>query len=233
MGLYFSPDRFWHPWTGGAEHFWKSLFNGVGIISNWSLLLLETLKYFTRHLLQVLSASARFKHWHKSQTSEQLKRQNFHFHPSLLFSFNSAENWYIGQAGQSTAHKWLKIENLVWKPSDKNSPQSPSTPPTPSRLLLPGLSPPLCPPAGLQFGKVVGGPPFFYPSIPSPPPVLHSIHSYTTHLIPPIHQNCPLKVFDVHSFCHLSVQAACVDTCHFHCKIDILTPIVMMDWMKS
>ena len=32
-------------------------------------------------------------------------------------------------------------------------PQDPSTPPTPSRLLLPGYSPPLRPPAGLQVGQ--------------------------------------------------------------------------------
>ena len=40
----------------------KTMWCSSDIDSYWSLLLLETLKYFTRHLLQVLSASARFKH---------------------------------------------------------------------------------------------------------------------------------------------------------------------------
>ena len=41
---------------------------------------------------------------------------------------------------------------FAWKHSQKFA-QNPSTPPTPSRLLLPGCSPPLRPPAGLQVGK--------------------------------------------------------------------------------
>ena len=81
----------------------------------------------------------------------------------------------------------------------------------PARLFT--SSPPPCWLAGWQR---VGGPPPSYPLICSPPPVLHSIHSHPSHLIPTIHQNCPLKVFNVHSFRYLSVQAAFVYTCHFH-----------------
>ena len=66
------------------------------------------------------------------------------------------------------------------------------------------------PPCWLAGWQRVGGPPSLYPLIPSPPPVLHSFHSHPSHLIPSVHQNCSLKVFDVNSFCHLSVQAACV-----------------------
>ena len=77
-----------------------------------------------------------------------------------------------------------------------------------------------------------GGTSFLVPLISSPPPILHTIHSHPSHLIPTIHQNCPLKVFNVHSFSHLSVQAAFMYTCHFHCKIHILSPIVMMDAVK-
>ena len=89
----------------------------------------------------------------------------------------------------------------------KNLTQSPSTPPTPSRLHLPGYSPPLRPPAGLQDGKGWGDLHSSFPLIPSPSPVLHSVHTHTTHLIPSVHQNWPLKVLNIYSFCHLSVEA--------------------------
>ena len=125
---------------------------------------------------------------------------------SLFSQFNSSQSPGLPQL---TRH-WIQVFLL------KKDLPKPCTPPSPPGSSCREFSPPLRPPAGLQFGKVVGGPPFFYPSIPSPPPVLHSIHSHATHLAPPIHQNCPLKVFDVHSFCHLSVQAACVDTRHLH-----------------
>ena len=44
--------------------------------------------------------------------------------------------------------------------------QSPSTPPTPSRLHLPGYYPPLLPPAGLQDGVGQGRPPIWASSCP-------------------------------------------------------------------
>ena len=87
-------------------------------------------------------------------------------------------------------------------------PQDPSTPPTPSRLLLPGYSPPLRPPAGLQDGEGWGDLLSFSPLITAPPPVPHSLKSHSSKLISSVHQNWPLKVFNIHSFCHLSVQAA-------------------------
>ena len=117
-----------------------------------------------------------------------------------------------------------------WKLPSKNWPQSP--PKTSSRLFAwkhsqkfdpkpqhtsnPLQAPPArifsssLPPCWLAGWQRVGGPPSLYPLIPSPPPVLHSFHSHPSHLIPSVHQNCSLKVFDVNSFCHLSVQAACV-----------------------
>ena len=136
------------------------------------------------------------------------------------------------QAGHSTAHKWLKFY-----PSHENSP-FPKIHPKPQHTSNPLQAPPARlftsspPPCWLAGWQRVGGPPSSYPLIPSPSPILHSLQSHSTHLIPSVHQNLSLKVFNIHSSCHLSVQAACVKTSNFHSKIHILPAIVMMDWMK-
>ena len=58
-----------------------------------------------------------------------------------------------GRPNHSRAPKWMKTDSLYESKNHKKLTQSPNTPPTPSRLLLPGCWPPLRPPAGLQVGK--------------------------------------------------------------------------------
>ena len=103
-------------------------------------------------------------------------------------------------------------KNFNPKPQHTSNPlQAP-----PARIL--SSSPPPC---WLAGWKRVGGPPSSYPLISSPPPVLHSIHTHTSHFVPPVHQDRPLEVLNVDSLRHLSVQAARVHTCHLHNKIDL------------
>ena len=127
--------------------------------------------------------------------------------PNHLFPFISAKSWNMGRPDQPLAHKRLKTDSLIESKCTKINPkpQHSSNPlQAPPARLLTSSSPP-CWLAGWQR---VGGPPSSYPSISSPPPVLHSVHSHPSHLIPSIHQNLPLKVLDIHSLCQLSIQAA-------------------------
>ena len=121
----------------------------------------------------------------------------------------------LAKAGQTTAHEKLRMYSLN-KSSPKNFPRNPCTPPTPSRLLLPGCSPPLCSPAGLLDGKGWGD--LLLPSlqsiqsilssstllrlVPSPPPILHALQSHPSHFIPSVHKNFSTEVFYVDSLCH-------------------------------
>ena len=168
----------------------------------------------------------------KANKQIQIKRQNFHFHLSHLIPSNSAENWYLGQPRQSTAHKSLKIwqnsnENFHFHPNNLLLVQLTASahklidklmilyenkrivknlqPPSSPRLLHPGFSPPSSPllscrmalgRGDLQSGHLVA----------PPPHVSHSVHSYSSHLVPPVHQYGPLKVGDIDPLLKLPVQ---------------------------
>ena len=71
-------------------------------------------------IVRVLSSSRPYQALtdipNKSKQANPDQRQNFHFHLSHLVPSNSAENWYLGQPHQSTAHKLLKI----WQNSNEN-----------------------------------------------------------------------------------------------------------------
>ena len=132
---------------------WKSF--------NW--LMIPTGFYCIQRLRNIFSDiyCKYFRHKTVSSTEENNKknwqrRQNFHFHLNFRLPFNSAENWFLGKpANPQRTSDWKLI---LLNESFRNFhflkiTQSPSTPPTPSRLHLPGYSPPLRPPAGLQDGK--------------------------------------------------------------------------------
>ena len=82
---------------------------------------------FISFYLQVLSPQGRVKHW----------QQNI----------NKTDDF------DNKAFPFLQLVPLPVRKWPENFPRCPSTPPTPSRLLLPGCSPPLCSPAGLLDGK--------------------------------------------------------------------------------
>ena len=87
----------------------------------------EAVEVLSHFYLQVLSPQVRVKHWQQNiNKTDDLDNKAFTF----------------VQLVPLQAQKW-----------PENFPRSPSTPPTPSRLLLPGCSPPLCSPAGLLDGK--------------------------------------------------------------------------------
>ena len=71
-------------------------------------------------IVRVLSSSRPYQALtdiqNKSKQANPDQRQNFHFHLSHLVPSNSAENWYLGQPHQSTAHKLLKI----WQNSNEH-----------------------------------------------------------------------------------------------------------------
>ena len=193
---------------------WRCAFLGGGNVSYWFWLVFTAFKGFkilNRHLLRVLSCKTPFQALtpksQKEQNNDNIDWDTFTFIQFVSSrSTRSAKNW-SRQAQPLPSSQVNENRLLVWKQKSQKvnpKPQHSSNPlqAPPARLLT--SSPPPCWLAGWQR---VGGPPSSYPLITSPPPVLHSVHSYPSHLIPTIHQNCPLKVFNIHSFCHLSVQA--------------------------
>ena len=50
----------------------------------------------------------------------------------------------------------------------------------------------------------------------APPPILHPLHSYTTHLTPPIHQHRSLEVLNLDLFHDLPVKGVLKSSSDFH-----------------
>ena len=126
----------------------------IYIDSNWSLLLSEASIYFIHLLASTFGISPyqALRQKPKNKSTSQ-KWQNFHFHSSCLLSFTRSAKDRSRQAQPLPSSQVIENRFLVWKWKTKNFPQTPITPPTPSRLHLPGYSPPLRPPASLQDSK--------------------------------------------------------------------------------
>ena len=151
----------------------------------------EASKLFLRHLFASTFVSRTV-----SSTDNKYNKQNNFENKTFTFIQLSplvqlGQKLVHGLPRQSLAHKSSKTESWVKmkRETPKIFPTDPSTPPTPpgSSCQVFTSSPPPCWLAGWQR---VGGPPSLYPLIPSPSPVLHPVHSHSSHLIPPIHQNC-------------------------------------------
>ena len=170
----------------------------------------EAFKYFTQVYSRVLSSTRPYqaltiRYNNPNDLSEKLSLSTNSSFPIL-----PAKNQLLVEPGQSPAHRKRETDSLIKSVETKNFPTAPSTPPTPSRLLLPGYSPPLRPPAGLQVGKGWGD---LHPrTLQSPPPLLYCILSTRT---PPISfllfiKICPPKfsIFTLSVNC-LSRQLEC------------------------
>ena len=59
----------------------------------------------------------------------------------------------------------------------------------------------------------------------TPPPVLGSLYSYSTHFRPSVHQHFSFEVGDLHPFYQLPIQRLVVAVHHLHCVVDILTTL--------
>ena len=81
------------------------------------------------------------------------------------FPILPAKNQLLVEPGQSPAHRKRETDSLKKSVETKNFPTAPSTPPTPSRLLLPGYFTSSPPPCWLAGWQRVGGPPPSYPLI--------------------------------------------------------------------
>ena len=116
----------------------------------------EASKYFSDIYSRVLSSRRPYQALTIITTSKTILKIKLSLFFKYLLPFNSAKNWCLGtgQARQSLAHKWIKADNLKRSENEtKNFPLDPSTPPTPSRLLLPGISPPLRPLLTFRLAK--------------------------------------------------------------------------------
>ena len=129
----------------------------IHIDSNWSLLRSKALKYYLDIYCEYFRVLHRFKHWPQNLKKSKIKTIQIE---TLSLSSNLSPLVPLGQPktgpgrpNHSRAPKWMKTDSLYDSKNHKKLTQSPNTPPTPSRLLLPGCWPPLRPPAGLQVGK--------------------------------------------------------------------------------
>ena len=66
----------------------------------------------------------------------------------------------------------------------------------------------------------------------TPPPVLGSLYSYSTHFCPSVHQHFSFEVGDLHPFHQLAIQRLIVAVHHLHCVVDILTTLVVVDGVQ-
>ena len=113
----------------------------------------EAFKYFTQVYSRVLSSTRPYqaltiRYNNPNDLSEKLSLSTNSSFPIL-----PAKNQLLVEPGQSPAHRKRETDSLIKSVETKNFPTAPSTPPTPSRLLLPGYSPPLRPLLACRLAK--------------------------------------------------------------------------------
>ena len=62
----------------------------------------------------------------------------------------------------------------------------------------------------------------------APPPILHPLNSYTTHLTPPIHQHRSLEVLNLDLFHDLPVKGVLKSSSDFHAVLYIRPSLMVM-----
>ena len=101
-------------------------------------------------------------------------------------------------------------------------------PPSSPRLLQPGFHLP-SPPCWLAGWRWAGETSNLGHLVAPPPHISHSIHSYSTHLVPPVHQYGPLKIGDVDPLLELSVQGVGVAPSGAHPVGHVHPSLVMVE----
>ena len=77
---------------------------------SWSLTDLAQISWPYWIIVRVLLSSRPYQALiFPTKGNKQIQRKNFHLHLIHLVPSDTAENWYMGQACQSTAHMWLEI----------------------------------------------------------------------------------------------------------------------------